>query len=268
MGVGLPAVAGTATVYYYTPYKAWSTVYLHHDASGSWTAVPGTQMGAGCANWVVKVVTTGTGSTFQASFNDGQNHWDNYNNQSGANYVLPTQGTHQVKNGQLLANAGTPCVADTQPPSVPTGLTQGAVTTNSVTLSWTASTDNVGVARYEVQRNGGVVGSPTGTSFTDSGLTPGVSYGYTVKAVDAAGNVSGSSSALSVTTPAASQAEVYYYTRTRGWSTVNIHYAPTGGSWTALPGLAMNEPACTDWVKKTLNLGSATGMKAAFNNRG
>lgn len=266
LGASLPAVAGTATVYYSTPYKGWSTVYLHHDAGGSWTAVPGTQMSAACTGWVAKVVTTGTGSTFQAVFTDGQNHWDNYNNQSGANYVLPTQGTHQIKNGQLLANAGTPCVVDTQPPTAPTGLTQGAVTASSVALSWTASTDNVGVARYEVLRNGSTIGTPTGTSYTDSGLTAGTSYSYTVKAVDAAGNVSAISSALSVTTPAASQAEVYYYTRTRGWSTVNIHYAPTGGSWTAVPGVAMNETVCTDWVKKTISLGSAPGMKAAFNN--
>ncbi|MDY7232785.1 carbohydrate binding domain-containing protein [Hyalangium rubrum] len=268
LGVSLPAAAGTATVYYYTPYKGWSSAYLHHDASGSWTSVPGTLMESACTGWVAKVLTTGTGSTFQAVLNDGQNRWDNYNNQSGANYVLPTQGTHQIKNGQLLANAGTPCAADTQPPTVPTGLSPGALTPSSVALSWTPSTDNVGVTRYEVLRNGATVGTPSGASYTDSGLTPGTSYSYTVKAVDAAGNVSAASSALSVTTPAASQAEVYYYTRTRGWSAVNIHYAPTGGAWTPVPGVAMNEPACTDWVKKTINLGSATGMKAAFNSNG
>ncbi|MFY0577606.1 carbohydrate binding domain-containing protein [Cystobacter fuscus] len=39
--MGPSAFAGTATVYYYTPYKAWSAPYIHHNASGSWTATPG-----------------------------------------------------------------------------------------------------------------------------------------------------------------------------------------------------------------------------------
>ncbi|PTL81150.1 carbohydrate binding domain-containing protein [Vitiosangium sp. GDMCC 1.1324] len=264
--VSQPAFAGTATVYYYTPYKAWSTVYIHHNASGSWTTVPGTQMGSACTNWVVKVITTGSASTFQAVFTDGQNHWDNLNNQSGANYDLPTGGTHQIKNGQVLANAGAPCVTDTQAPTTPGGLTAGSVTTTSLTLSWTASTDDVGVTGYTVFRNGTQIGTATGTSYADSGLTSSTTYSYTVKAVDAAGNASAASPALSVTTAAGNKAEVYYYTRTRSWSTVNIHYAPTGGSWTAVPGVAMSESACTDWVKKTVDLGSAAGMKAAFNN--
>ncbi|WP_123042053.1 DUF4832 domain-containing protein [Cohnella candidum] len=93
--------------------------------------------------------------------------------------------------------------ADTQAPSVPTGLTATAKSQTSVTLSWTASTDNVGVGGYEVFRNGTKVGSPTGTSFTDSGLTAGTAYAYTVDSKDAAGNVSALSSPLSVTTDSA-----------------------------------------------------------------
>ncbi|EAU63390.1 carbohydrate binding domain-containing protein, partial [Stigmatella aurantiaca] len=267
-GLSSAAFAGTATVYYYTPYKGWSSAYLHHDASGTWTAVPGTLMGAACTHWLVKVVTTGTGNTFQATFTDGQNHWDNLNNQSGANYLVPTQGTHQVKNGQLLSNAGNPCSPDTQAPSTPAGLTKGTVTASSVTLSWTASTDNVGVTGYTLHRNGTQVGTSAGTTYTDTGLTAGTSYSYTVKALDAAGNVSSASAALTITTASVgtNQAEIYYYTKTRGWSSVNLHYAPTGGAWTTPPGVAMNEQACTDWVKKTVSLGSATGLAATFNN--
>ncbi|MFY0572217.1 carbohydrate binding domain-containing protein [Archangium lansingense] len=261
-----PALAGTATVYYYTPYKAWTSVYIHHDASGTWTSVPGNAMSAACTNWVTKVITTGSASTFQAVFTDGQNRWDNFNNQSGANYAIPTAGTHQIKNGQLLANAGSPCVVDTQAPTAPTGLTAGTVTSTSIAFSWTASTDNVGVARYDIYRAGVLIGTATSTSYTDTGRTASTAYSYTVKAVDAAGNESAASPALSVTTPASNKAEVYYYTRTRAWTSVNVHYAPTGGSWTTVPGVAMNETACTDWAKKTVDLGSATGMKVAFNN--
>ncbi|MGW1070154.1 carbohydrate binding domain-containing protein [Streptomyces aureus] len=61
------------------------------------------------------------------------------------------------------------------------------------------------------------------------------------------------------------QATVYYSTATSGWTTANIHYAPTGGSWTTVPGVGM-ESACTGWWKKTLDIGTATSLKAAFNN--
>ncbi|MFF6835863.1 carbohydrate binding domain-containing protein [Streptomyces sp. NPDC012438] len=56
-----------------------------------------------------------------------------------------------------------------------------------------------------------------------------------------------------------------YYSTDKNWSAHNIHYAPTGGTWTTAPGVAM-EAACAGWVKKTVTLGSATGLKAAFNN--
>ncbi|MFC8270986.1 carbohydrate binding domain-containing protein [Streptomyces sp. NPDC057271] len=60
-------------------------------------------------------------------------------------------------------------------------------------------------------------------------------------------------------------ATVFYYTKTKNWSAHNLHYAPDGGAWTAVPGVAM-EAACTDWVKKTVALGSAEGLQATFNN--
>ncbi|MFF9627935.1 carbohydrate binding domain-containing protein [Streptomyces fradiae] len=60
-------------------------------------------------------------------------------------------------------------------------------------------------------------------------------------------------------------AATVYYSTDRAWSAYNIHYAPTGGTWTTSPGLAM-EAACRGWVRKTVALGSATGLKAAFNN--
>lgn len=66
-------------------------------------------------------------------------------------------------------------------------------------------------------------------------------------------------------TDGANTASVYYSTTTVGWTTTNLHYQPAGGSWTTVPGVGM-EPACTGWVKKTVGLGTATSMKAAFNN--
>src|SRR5262245_36736186 len=81
---------------------------------------------------------------------------------------------------------GTP--ADTTPPSQPAGLTGSPAGGTGANLSWTASTDNVGVTGYVVTRNGMQVATPAATSFADTGLTPATTYTYTVAARDAAGN--------------------------------------------------------------------------------
>ncbi|AXE82473.1 hypothetical protein C5746_42945 [Streptomyces atratus] len=101
----------------------------------------------------------------------------------------------------VTASAGT-TVGDTTAPSVPTGLTAGNVTSNSVDLKWTASTDDVGVTGYQIYRGTTLVGSSAGTSFTATGLSASTPYSFTVKAVDAAQNASGASTAVSVTTAA------------------------------------------------------------------
>lgn len=93
---------------------------------------------------------------------------------------------------------------DTVKPSVPTGLTSYVTTSNSFTLSWTASTDNVGVASYDVFRNGILYANLTGTSLTVSGLDASTAYSMAVSAKDAAGNTSAQSTPISVTTLAAS----------------------------------------------------------------
>jgi fibronectin type 3 domain-containing protein len=90
-------------------------------------------------------------------------------------------------------------VVDNVAPSVPTGLsaTQGTV---SVDLTWTASTDAYGVASYRVRRGGTLIGSPTGTTFSDETVASNTSYSYTVSAVDNAGNESAQSTAYPITT--------------------------------------------------------------------
>jgi chitodextrinase len=92
---------------------------------------------------------------------------------------------------------------DTTAPSVPTGLTATAQNGHAVQLTWTASTDDKGVAKYDVYRNGGAtaVGSPTTTSFVNTGLNAQTTYSYTVRACDAAGNCSAQSASVNVTTP-------------------------------------------------------------------
>lgn len=89
---------------------------------------------------------------------------------------------------------------DTQAPSIPSGLTSSNISSTGFTLSWTASTDNVGVSKYEVFKNGTSIGTTTSTSISVSDLSASTAYTMTVKAGDAAGNMSTASSALIVTT--------------------------------------------------------------------
>ena len=91
---------------------------------------------------------------------------------------------------------------DTTPPSVPGDLRSTGVTSSSVSLAWNASTDNVGVTGYNVYRGGTLVTTVTGTSYTDTGRAPSTSYTYTVRARDAAGNLSGASNSVTATTSA------------------------------------------------------------------
>jgi glucose/arabinose dehydrogenase len=98
------------------------------------------------------------------------------------------------------------CQIDNEPPTQPTGLA-GASAGTSVTLTWKASTDNVGVLAYDVIRGGVRVGTVLGTSavppattFIDSGLAPNTAYVYSVVARDAQSNVSPASSSITVTT--------------------------------------------------------------------
>jgi chitodextrinase len=88
---------------------------------------------------------------------------------------------------------------DTSPPTQPGGFKAAPVDASRVALSWTASTDNVGVAGYRVFRGGVQVATVTGTNFTDTGLTPSTSYAYQVSAFDAAGNTSTAASASATT---------------------------------------------------------------------
>jgi len=90
--------------------------------------------------------------------------------------------------------------SDSQAPSVPTGLSSGSITNSSFTLSWTASTDNIGVTGYDVYKDGVLATSVSTTSASITGLTASTTYVMTVKAKDAAGNASSASTALNVTT--------------------------------------------------------------------
>ena len=91
---------------------------------------------------------------------------------------------------------------DTEAPTTPTNLSATAVSTSQINLSWTASTDNVGVTGYNIYRDGGgtPIASTVNTSYSDENLSPNTAYSYTVSAYDAVGNESSESSQASSTT--------------------------------------------------------------------
>ena len=112
---------------------------------------------------------------------------------------------YQVKAEDAASNLSPPSnearadvSGDTTPPSAPAGLTAAAGSAQ-ISLAWSASTDNVGVTRYNISRNGAALTNVTGTSYVDSSVTAGIEYTYTVTAQDAAGNVSGLSNAATAT---------------------------------------------------------------------
>lgn len=99
-----------------------------------------------------------------------------------------------------VVNVTTLAPPDTQAPTAPTNLTASGITQTSVNLSWTASTDNVGVTAYDVYQGSSVVQTVATTSATITGLSPSTAYSFSVRAKDAAGNVSASSNVVNVTT--------------------------------------------------------------------
>ncbi|MCO6006283.1 cellulose binding domain-containing protein [Actinoallomurus purpureus] len=148
-------------------------------------------------------------------------YWDALETQSGSHYVFKNRDYNgsiaagaSVVFGFVASGSGTPtgCTlnggscdgggggSDTQAPSTPTGLTVTGHTSSSVSLSWTASTDNVGVTGYEVYQGSSLATTVSGTSATVSGLAASTSYSFTVRAKDAAGNSSAFSASVSATT--------------------------------------------------------------------
>ncbi|MFE5969316.1 carbohydrate binding domain-containing protein [Streptomyces sp. NPDC056463] len=201
---GGPAGPGNqATVYYSTAALGWTTANLHYaPAGGAWTTVPGIGMEAACTGWWKRTVDLGAATAMSAVFNNGNGVWDNNN---GANYAM-SAGTTTVKDRVLTGGAANPCAAevpDTHAPSVPTGVTANADGT-SVVLTWEPSTDDKGVTGYQVTRTGGTGGTTVtdagSTVLSDTDLAENTAYTYTVRALDAAGNVSADSAPARATT--------------------------------------------------------------------
>jgi len=134
-------------------------------------------------------------------------------------------GNHSAQSASVNAQVG-----DTIAPSVPAGLTATAgATIQQVSLSWSASTDNVGVTGYTIYRDGTQVGTVSGSSlsFLDNTVAGLTSYSYTVDAFDAAGNHSAQSAAAAVTTPQISYLN-WFDLASAGMYNDNVHLLNAG----------------------------------------
>ncbi|GGO76435.1 GH12 family glycosyl hydrolase domain-containing protein [Nonomuraea cavernae] len=153
---------------------------------------------------------------------------------------------------------------DTTPPSAPGGLAASGVTASGVGLSWSASSDNVGVVGYDVLRAGAsgafaVVGSSGSTSFGDAGLSANTTYRYQVRARDAAGNVSAVSNTVTVTTTGGGGGGgcTAVYTQTGSWG---------GGFQGQVIVTNAGATATTGW-RVTLTFGGGQTVTQVWNGR-
>jgi chitodextrinase len=191
--------------------------------------------GAGCSNFTQ--VATSTTTTFS---DRGLAASTSYSYQ-----VRAMDGAGNLSPYSNVATAVTQ-TPDTQPPTTPTNLTATAISGSQINLSWTASTDNVGVTGYLVERCTGASCTSfarqttvPGTTYSDTGLVPNTSYTYQVKATDAAGNFSLYSNQATVTTLATPAGLVAAYSFDEGSGTTvtdlsghNLNGTIVGATWT------------------------------------
>ena len=297
----VPNLADGATYYFAVTAYDGSLVQsgFSNEVVGTVAAAP---VGAPVANFTASTTTgtaplamnftstsTGSISTYAWTFDDGtnstsQNPIKTYSTAGSYTVSLTVTGPGG-SNTKTVANYITVTApADTQAPSVPSGLTGTATSSTSVSLSWTASTDNVGVAGYRVFRCEGTtctnfaqVGAPTGTTFSNTGLNGGTSYSYAVKAIDAAGNLSAYSTTVVVTTPAGADttpptAPSTLTATANGTSSINLSW-PASTDNVGVTGYRIERCAgasCTNFAQIATSTGttfSNTGLTASTTYR-
>src|SRR6185436_8639742 len=148
---------------------------------------------------------------------------------------------------------------DTQAPTAPTNLSAAAAGGSQINLSWTASTDNLAVTSYLVERCSGPgcsvfaqIGTSATATFNDTGLASSTSYSYRVRATDAASNLSGYSNTSSATTPAP---DTQAPTAPTGLTATAVSSAQINLSWTASTD---NVGVSSYLVEQCLGAGCAT----------
>lgn len=179
-------VAATGTLSAFAPGPGWHALELHVGINGTASTVEVWLDGA-----LVSALssTTDLGTTAVGIFQIGET-------QTGQTYDV-------LFDDSAVATARLGPTGDTTAPSTPTNLAATAPTAFSVALGWTASTDDDGIAAYDIYRGGAYIASVGNvTTYTDASVLASTSYSYTVRARDTSNNASAESAPATVTTPA------------------------------------------------------------------
>ena len=179
-------VAGQPVTVYFDPVgrslASATAVNIHYgynqNAAANWTTPPGVPMTKDGSRWKFTYTVPATATIVRYAFNNTTGTWDS----NGGN------------NWNIDVNSQPP---PTEPPAAPTGLTNTAVSSSGISLSWNAADTATG---YLLFRNNNQIAAPQDRNYVDTGLSPETTYTYFVRAVNAVGP-STNSSVISVTTP-------------------------------------------------------------------
>ncbi|TQK51827.1 chitinase [Streptomyces sp. SLBN-118] len=256
VGLAAPAEAATSATATYAKVQDWGTGF-----EGKWTVknTGTTSLSSWTVEWDYPSGTAVT-SAWDADVTSSGTHWTAKNKSwngtlaPGASVSFGFNGTGSGAPSGCKLN-GASCdggsVPGDNPPSAPGTPSASNITDTSVALSWTAATDDKGVKNYDVLRDGARIATVTGTTYTNTGLSAGTDYSYTVQARDTADQTGPVSGARAVRT--------------------------TGGGGDPKPGSAVKLGYFTEWgvygrnyhVKNLDTSGSAakiTHINYAFGN--
>ncbi|MCX5269711.1 glycoside hydrolase family 18 chitinase [Streptomyces sp. NBC_00199] len=205
VGLAGPAQAATTATATYTKASDWGTGF-----EGRWTVknTGTTAISSWTVEWDFPSGTSVT-SAWDADVTSAGLHWTAKNKSwngslaPGASVSFGFNGAGSGSPANCRLNGGG-CDGTSVPgdsaPSAPGTPTASSVTDTSVKLAWSAATDDKGVKNYDVLRDGAKVATVTTTSYTDTGLTAGTDYSYTVRARDTADQTGPAGGALAVRT--------------------------------------------------------------------
>ncbi|MFF6976205.1 glycosyl hydrolase family 18 protein [Streptomyces sp. NPDC008343] len=256
VGLASPAEAATSATAAYAKTQDWGSGF-----EGKWTVknTGTTALSSWTVEWDFPSGTSVT-SAWDADVTSSGTHWTAKNKSwngslaPGASVTFGFNGTGTGSPANCKLNGGScdgSSVPGDNPPSAPGTPSASDITNTSVKLTWSAATDDKGIKNYDVLRDGTKVATATGTSYTDSGLTAGTDYSYTVHARDTADQTGPASGARAVRT--------------------------TGGGTDPNPGAKINLGYFTEWgvygrnyhVKNLVTSNSAskiTHINYAFGN--
>ncbi|CAM5334761.1 Chitinase C [Streptomyces alboniger] len=205
VGLASPAQAATTSTATYAKTQDWGTGF-----EGKWTVknTGTTALSSWTVEWDFPSGTSVT-SAWDADVTSSGTHWTAKNKSwngslaPGASVSFGFNGTGSGSPANCKLNGGS-CDGGTVPgdaaPSAPGKPTASGITNTSVKLAWSAATDDKGVKNYDVLRDGAKIATVTATSYTDTGLTAGTDYSYTVQARDTADQTGPVSAAVAVRT--------------------------------------------------------------------